>query len=727
MKLIKSVRLGYTKTTDNLFEGKIVKNEIYFNNYKLSIFNDGKNKRVINVSRVDFATNKEDIQGIPLNAVFYEKRDKDKTNDELINDYILTVNKNNSDVYIEIIQDEWVDGPPPIEREFGGPSNWFYLNNGSIINILWFSSEKSGLLGTDPSIQSNFGTVSYPYNLFGEEISEPFQNLMGKRWSDELGNEKTIPNGVPNEVIYTDNNPISNLGTFSIPYGSKNFDLETGLDIIASDQLSIPYYAAKAKEIKDHVIEKIMIIFEPVDKGDAQSIYLLDDNTFKKSSEIESFNEKNNYPVGAKIWPGGVDDFKIVKDVIQYWKKNVPNYELDICSPSNEFCRIIPYKDPFNDDPQLEDRPTPATDNTGTQSRVNLSVVLPEDLDAIVRTDIETIKVYIGEPFDPFAEAFNFTDDGYGSDADLLQGELESAFAGVEDGGEKLFSDEEYTKESVLAEKNESVPISPESSTGNASGIVSTGDYTSELPKETSKNGFGTYKSGPFYGYNNVPYYGQYDSRWGNVIYGLSEPLNGSRVFIEKKIDKVKKDIVSVEWKGSTYKIKCAHSSGVGGFSSIQGGGCGITSFTMVINFWMIKLNKGIYTSPIKMAKMACENGARAEKPDPNGTQPHRGTFYSKINEVFGLKASGSSKGEVEKLVKQGYPCVVCGKGWTGYKPDGTTKIQGGGHFIVLTGYDPSLKAWRVNDPGASKNATYYMKSLNGLTAFYKILPPDLA
>lgn len=709
---------------DDLVNGKIVKNTYYFNNYKASVFRQSKNERYVAIYINDKNTG-TDTQVFSFIPVSYDKKHNDKSEDELIEDYLENTRKQNKDITINVIQKTWDNEAPPIERDYGGSSNIYYLNNGSTIQINWTSTQLSGETNAHEFIGV---TVSYPYSLFEETIFGPNQPVGGKRWSNN-GKELEIPNDTPKLQNYTTFFPTTT--TASVPYGSKNFDLETGIPI---DEDGFFGFAANAKQVKNHVISKRIVIQEPSDIGNSEPILILDDGTFKKSSEVEgsiiaagaSGGSASNILV-EKVYPGGVTDLQIIKQVRDNWVKSAEPYgELDVCNPNNEFCRIIDYKSPLSDDPTPEDE-IPISDNppTGTQS-VDLSVVLPEDLDAIVRTDIGTIKIYIGEPFDPFVDAFVFKSDGF-DDSDLLQGELERNFEGSEFGGEQIFSEEEYDKIAQEEEENPSSQgeiVNPDNTPGASTGLKATGNYTCELPKESNKNSKG-YKIA--YGYNGVPYYGQYDGRWNNVIYGLSN----EGVFVETAIPKKgnSKGVNKVDWNGKTYNVNCDWSNGITGFSSIQGGGCGITSMSMIINYWMIKLKTGKYTSPIKMAKMACENGARSKKPPCNGTSPTKDLF-NKVFEIYGIKMTYSNKSEAEKLVKQGIPVMFCGQKFYGRRGNGEKTGIYDGHFVVITGYDNGK--FRVNDPGASGGIAYFdtiqelAKGGNGTGGFWKFGPADV-
>lgn len=162
---------------------------------------------------------------------------------------------------------------------------------------------------------------------------------------------------------------------------------------------------------KSSIIKKILII-PPSESGES-------DITISDSSLKSGYSDEFN---------GTTKDIDIIQQAISYWKIKVPDYNLSLCDPNNQFCNNLEYKSPTVENTVVaEEFPT-----SGTQSKINLSVVLPENLNVSVRTDVDVIKVFIGKPFDPFANAFIFSQDDI-DDSFLLEGSLESAFAGAEE------------------------------------------------------------------------------------------------------------------------------------------------------------------------------------------------------------------------------------------------------------------------------------------------------
>jgi hypothetical protein len=156
------------------------------------------------------------------------------------------------------------------------------------------------------------------------------------------------------------------------------------------------------------------------------------------------------------------------------------------------------------------------------------------------------------------------------------------------------------------------------------------------------------------YGFNNVPWFFQYDSQWNSVTYG-----NESRC------------------------------------SSIGEGGCSPSSIAMVLKFY------GRDVNPTHIASIAVETGARV---------CNRGTslssdYLERVAEVYNMQQASLSRTEALEFIRAGIPMVSGGahRGW-----GSTLKIKRyDGHYIVFTGVDTittesgdQIEIVRVNDPG---------------------------
>lgn len=276
------------------------------------------------------------------------------------------------------------------------------------------------------------------------------------------------------------------------------------------------------------------------------------------------------------------------------------------------------------------------------------------------------------------------------------------------------------------------------------------------MPVESTKTNSGGKVQ---FGFNGVPYYTQADARWGNVLYGWVVS-GGEKMFIEeilpagaiadgkKKADALTAAKADDAGEPTTFKLKISGTEytfkawihahgGVYGWSSIHGGGCGITSLSMVINYWEKKMGTARWVSPIKTAKIACEYGFR-DKIGQKGSYPPevwkksrnepQGSTYGSsagqklLESEFSIKYKSISRKDIEKYLSKGWPVIVQVKNLYGKNSSGETKGYKSGHYMVLTGLD-YLKSdygittdpvntliYRNNDPGTPNGPTYFSK-----------------
>lgn len=146
----------------------------------------------------------------------------------------------------------------------------------------------------------------------------------------------------------------------------------------------------------------------------------------------EIIKDEFNYTKYVGITP----DFYIIKYILDSWKTQVPNYEVELCSPDNEFCNIIEYKSPLvkeNLPDEKEDNVVPVDENDNTPPKEKLSVVIPSDIKVKIKEDI-SIKIYVGEPpvVNSNLDGFDFGDEF--DDLDLLDSQYqEGEFEGQEE------------------------------------------------------------------------------------------------------------------------------------------------------------------------------------------------------------------------------------------------------------------------------------------------------
>lgn len=288
------------------------------------------------------------------------------------------------------------------------------------------------------------------------------------------------------------------------------------------------------------------------------------------------------------------------------------------------------------------------------------------------------------------------------------------------------------------------------------------------MPVESSKsNDGGKVQSG----FNGVPYYGQWDSRWAKVLYGWVSS-GGKKLFLEellpdtavsegkskaaKKVDPDDPVRFKAKIGGSEYDFSAWIDTGGGnyGWSSVQGGGCGITSLAMVMNYWE-KVNKTArWVSPMKTAKIAVEYGFRDKSGVEGGVPPAKwrksvnapsgsalGSSGGRkfLKDEFGFDYLSIKKNEIDKYLNKKWPIILCispSPGLTGRTSSGKSTTYESGHFMVITGIDTvsadygvsqpvGTKIYRINDPGRSKGPTYMTEddmknaTISSFTLFY--------
>lgn len=186
------------------------------------------------------------------------------------------------------------------------------------------------------------------------------------------------------------------------------------------------------------IITKSITINPPSESGD--------DPLVIKDSSIRTKESSDDFT-------GTITDIDILNQFISLWKKKVPNYNLELCSPNNEFCNIIVYKSPLSDFREDPLDPIQNEESTqGKETKVKLSVVLPENLELKVKQDLNGLKVYVGDP-PIIGGGFIFQEDEFDNLEDLDPEFTEDAFSGFEE--TSVFESQEYDNESDRIQSEE--------------------------------------------------------------------------------------------------------------------------------------------------------------------------------------------------------------------------------------------------------------------------------
>jgi len=188
------------------------------------------------------------------------------------------------------------------------------------------------------------------------------------------------------------------------------------------------------------------------------------------------------------------------------------------------------------------------------------------------------------------------------------------------------------------------------------------------------------------YGFNNVPYFSQYDPRWGKKPFGPPDKpvctcgiLPGyKKCFGAPASDPAGDD-------DNKYGNKCC--------TDIAHGGCNITSYAMVLRYY------GVAADPEITAALAVESGARVCN---GGITKKLDSFHKAIMSKWpNMIVEGVSEHQkIIQLLKEKKP-IITRDGQAGYTSEGKIR-EYKGHFMVYTGVDENQKIIFVNDPGNS-------------------------
>lgn len=356
-------------------------------------------------------------------------------------------------------------------------------------------------------------------------------------------------------------------------------------------------------------------------------------------------------------------DSQIIELIISYFETAVSSLHgisvrdigLKLCSPNNEACSLITYKSPLEPPnapiTPIETQPIGVTQSPG-KIKMNIQGLFEDSgstsnvFEIKAKTDMPTFTVWAGEiPKTELVDNFN--------DLEELDDEyLESDFSGVEEtAGEFIVSPAEF-KEEISAAAEDNKLLSGDNSTSDNGITVNGLAPNTPLPANSLISA----------SFNGTPLYSQYDPRWAKSPF---------------------------DWTPGGKKC--------GDNSTVSSSGCGPSAVSMVINFWASKGRCNPVT-PAVVAKFFADFGGRV----CGSGSGLGGVPKDKFKNTFGIVLKvGVKESEIMEALRKGYPCVISGKGYTGYNFKGE-KLTGkykGGHFVCLTGIDSQGRI-RVNDSG---------------------------
>ena len=372
------------------------------------------------------------------------------TDDEVIKAWLFhreAVAKFRSDLQVyKVIQDPYSDDIPVTKRVYGDGKSPYYLNNGCSINIEW--------RGDKPNSAFDLGTFSNP---------EDAEDYYRKRTNGvRNGPDRFLKNTSENPVILTSSVDDAT-DTSKLPTSSWVVEepFVIGIDINSQPEMSKPNYRDES-----HVWSKVVTVnlpqgftenggkgylawtnhglqyntkalpngteYEKTVLMDAQG-NIVDPQTTTSGSGLRAVTLVTKGDI-IKYFDNNEKDSDIVKVVIEKFKVMVSqlhgipsnNYDLKLCSPDSEACKLIEYKSPLegpNNTPQqaaINDTP-PGSSQSSTKIKLSIQGLFDSEdgattqgLTASVfeikaKTNMPTFTVWTGEI--PKTEAIDVFDD----------------------------------------------------------------------------------------------------------------------------------------------------------------------------------------------------------------------------------------------------------------------------------------------------------------------------
>jgi hypothetical protein len=449
-------------------------------------------------------------------------RYKDLTDDEVLADYIRTQSKLSSVEY-SIIQDPWII-EAPIFRNFGFDP--YYLNNGTELYVKWFKFDddiweevpgtyESGKTGSIPNVIDikrnepvSGGTVSANsgdrylvgknptgpnWSKYGNSYNIVEWNSFGKFWQQTF-----LEDGM---TVYVDLEEVQykySSGSPVIVTGGTEWSDKKGneMEMTSSDYL-IKLQGGTPSNLKSKIVKKV----ETINQKSNEMLMLSEDNKIVK------------YGLSAsREIPSNIDDTDIVRRFIDDWKSMVPNYDLKLCSPSNQKCELIEYISPIQPLPGPSVDPTGASPSgvTGASGsyKQKLTIVFPEDFKVMAREDVPKFSIWIGEP--QTEEAVDEFDFGPDSPFVIDEEYVEEPFVGEEESPSDI---PEVSDQYVGKETEGSKQVNDTSKTTQIAPV------NSETPG--SKKGIGVKlpTGSSAYSHNSTQGFNLVDSQWyGDIL-----------------------------------------------------------------------------------------------------------------------------------------------------------------------------------------------------------------
>jgi len=457
---------------------------------KLEIWTKGRHKYVIHHL---------DKKGIQPSSLTYYYIDGDKisaslTDDEVIKGWLSQIETSQKKVY-KVIQDPYSD-EPVTKRVYGDGKSLYYLNNGCSISIEW--------RGDKPNPDFTLGTFSNP---------DDAERYYRKKDTNGVRNgpDRYLKDTVENPVIITSSVDDAN-DKSKLPTSSWVVEEPFDNGILGIVEMTEPNYRDKSS-----VDNKVVTVNMPtgftenngkgylvwtnhglqyntkaLPNGTAYSRTLLIDtqgNVVDPGSTTSTTGLRAVEAVtqGDIIthFARGTKDSNIVSEVIEKFKSMVvalhgisrSDYDLKLCEPDSEACKLIEYKSPLepsNNTPQqaaINDIP-PGPSQSSTKIKLNIQGLFGTDgttpgstssvFEIKAKTDMPTFIIWTGEipqseeidVFDDLQELDDEYREGVYSGEEEKNAELESPSSLGDPSSESSFVTDTSTTSSYTPDPN---------------------------------------------------------------------------------------------------------------------------------------------------------------------------------------------------------------------------------------------------------------------------------
>jgi hypothetical protein len=511
MDVIKSVRVRKRVPTTEESTGT--------SDIKVTLYEKGRKKRIVKGFSLD--SNSEEVVEIWKELKYDGERYENQTDNQIIDDFIRVKTLSErpqgdkikmgfppkDETFYQILQDPF-DKKIPLDRSFGFDP--YYLNNGAELYIKWFkpniteiewdfyNATPTGSMSVTGSVVIKIETNELnrqPLFFTYSAANNPIQNGVTPSYLDiEMYWDSVTSGGItqlaglsangvqymlPGEEFVNPEDLITQGGkqySKSIYDGGKVYTTENLKNVPPDIVRRIEVYPPKDSEGK--FVEKPWAVEKYTNDSmtDVKLSYISDISTridldYKYFKDDLALNRLQYVGLSTAGTQSYLRDFDLIGDILQYWKKKVPNYEkLEVCSPDNLSCSITKYISPI--DPVVDDivelanitpglSPSIPGQTPSLPAKQKLNFVFPENFEIIERVTVPEFSIFVGDP--PVIEIDGeFIAEDFDVDVSELDDEYkEGIFVGAEELGippEQFVYEENISK----GQEDNTKPITPE-------------------------------------------------------------------------------------------------------------------------------------------------------------------------------------------------------------------------------------------------------------------------